>query len=136
MPSAAVVLLRLDRRKQTGRDWKSGLYKRYTGPLNAKFDQLLVNLFLLVLVGCGGITARAAYTSTFHGTDSLRRFEIIQDNSIVGVWSGESKAAALDAYARSQGYANFETAAQRDWKDKNISIFAIGSQPVIIEDDH
>ena len=64
----------------------------------------------------------------------MRRFEIIHDDSIAGVWSGENKAAALDAYARSRGYDSYQSARERDWQGEHISAFAIGSEPVIIED--
>jgi hypothetical protein len=65
----------------------------------------------------------------------LRRYEIILDDAVVGVWSGESRAAALDACAKAQGYEDSQSAAMRDWKDKKITVIAVGSRPVIIEDE-
>ncbi len=65
----------------------------------------------------------------------MRRYEIILDDLVVGVWSGETKVAALDAYARSQGYDDFDTASRRALQDKRVSVIAVGSRPVIIEDE-
>ena len=63
----------------------------------------------------------------------LRRYEIILNDEFVGVWSGENKAEALDAYAQSKGFDNFQS-AMLDWKNHKLSVIAVGSQPVIIED--